>query len=68
MDDETTDIQLYALLRLKGFNISVATILRAKTALGWTLTASSFKTPTRSIKRLEWAKANLTMKTSLILV
>ncbi len=36
LDDETTAIQLYALLQLKGFNISLATILRARTTLEWT--------------------------------
>ena len=33
-DDETTAVQLYALCRQNGFNISLATILRARAALG----------------------------------
>ncbi len=59
LDDETTAIQLYALLRLKGFNISLATILRARTALGWTFRGSAYCQLIRNankIKRLEWAK------------
>ena len=59
LDDET---QLYALLRLKGFNISLPTILRARTALGWTFRGSAYCQLIREankLKRLDWAKANL---------
>ena len=62
LDDETTAIQLYALLQLKGFNISLATILRARTALGWTFRGSAYCQLIREankLKRLDWAKANL---------
>ena len=35
-DDETTAYQLHQLLREKGYSISLRTILRCRTALGWT--------------------------------
>ncbi len=41
LDNKTTDIQLYALLQLKGFKSSLVPILRAKIALGWTFRDSA---------------------------
>ena len=63
LDDETLAIQLYALLQLKGFNISLATTLRARIARGWTFIGSAYCQLIRDankVKRLNWAKANLT--------
>ena len=42
LDDETTAIQLFFLLRDNNVNISLATILRARTALGWTFRGSAY--------------------------
>ena len=50
-DDETSAIQLHHLLRQRGYNISIRTVLRCRTALGWTFRgmpiANSFAKPTR---------------------
>ena len=61
-DDETTAVQLYALCRQNDINISLATILRARTALGWTFRGSAYCQLIRDankVKRLQWATANL---------
>ncbi len=42
LDDETTAHQLYALLTRKGYSLSSRTILRCRTALGWTFRGSSY--------------------------
>ena len=36
LDDETTAHQLHALLESKGYNLSLKTILRCRSSLGWT--------------------------------
>ena len=62
LDDETTAIQLFFLLRDNNVTISLATILRARTALGWTFRGSAYYQLIRDVnkqKRLEWAQANL---------
>ena len=62
LDDETTAVQLYALLLEKGYNISLSTILRARSALGWTFRGSAYCQLIRDAnkkKRLDWATANL---------
>ena len=41
-DDETTAVQLHALLRRHGHNISPSTILRSRSALGWTFRGSAY--------------------------
>ena len=62
LDDETTATQLYAICCQNGFNISLATILRARTALGWTFRGSAYcqliREPNKA-KRLQWASAHL---------
>lgn len=62
LDDETTAIQLYSLCCKNGFNISLTTILRARTALGWTFRGSAYCQLIRDankVKRFQWAKDNL---------
>ncbi len=60
-DDETTAVQLHALLKSKGFDISLQTILRCRISLGWTFRGSAYCQLVRTVnkqKRLEWATAN----------
>ncbi len=60
-DDETTAVQLHALLQSKGYTISLPTILRCRTSLGWTFRGSSYCQLIREAnkeKRLEWATAH----------
>ena len=62
LDDETTAVQLFALCNQNGINISLATILRARTILGWTFRGSAYCQLIRDInkvKRRDWASANL---------
>ena len=58
-DDETTAIQLHALLTGMGHQLSRRTILRCRTALGWTFRGSAYcqliREPNK-LKRLEWAQ------------
>ena len=58
VDDETTATQLHAMLKARGYQISLRTILRCRTALGWTFRGSSYcqliRDPNK-VKRLEWA-------------
>ena len=58
-DDETTAHQLRCLLRQRGHNISIRTILRCRTSLGWTFRGSVYCQLIREEKRLEWAHDNL---------
>ena len=61
LDDEKTAVQLYALLLGKGYNISLLTILRARSALGW---SSAYCQLIREAnkRRLDWPNANLTYR------
>ena len=61
-DDETTAHQLHALLRSKGFTLSLCTVLRCRTSLGWTFRGSAYCQLIRQEnkqKRLAWARANV---------
>ena len=61
-DNETTALQLHALLVSRGYQISKKTILRCHTALGWTFRGSAYCQLIREsnkIKRLEWARQHL---------
>ena len=61
-DDETTALQLHALLVSRGYQISKKIILRYCTALGWTFHSSAYCQLIREsnkIKRLEWARQHL---------
>lgn len=61
-DDETTAVQLHALLRRHGHNISPSTILRSRSALGWTFRGSAYcqmiRQPNKE-KRLAFAREYL---------
>ena len=57
-DDETTAYQLHALLVSKGYPISINTILRCRSSLGWTFRGSAYCQMIREankVKRYEWA-------------
>ena len=61
-DDETTAYQLHRLLTEKGYSISLRTILRCRTALGWTFRGSAYCQLIRQQnkeKRLAWARQHL---------
>ena len=61
LDDETTAHQLHQLLVSKGFNISLRTVLRCRTSLGWTFRGSAYCQLIREVnkaKRLQWAIEN----------
>ena len=61
-DDETTAHQLHQLLIRRGYTISLRTILRCRTSLGWTFRGSSYCQLIRHAnkeKRLEWARLNI---------
>ena len=57
-DDETTAHQLHRLLASKGYNISLRTILRCCTSLGWTFSGSAYCQKPNKVKRLQWAIEN----------
>ena len=62
VDDETTAYQLHQLLTSKGYGLSLRTILRCRTTLGWTFRGSSYCQLIREAnkrKRLEWARQYL---------
>ena len=62
-DDETTAVQLHAMLREHGYSISLRTILRCQTSLGWTFRGSKYCQLIREVnkaKRLEWAQQYIT--------
>ena len=61
-DDETTAYQLHRLLTEKGYSISLRTILRCRTALGWTFRGSAYCQLIREankVKRLTWVQQHL---------
>ena len=60
-DDETTATQLHRMLVENGIDISLSTILRCHTSLGWTFRGSAYCQLIREnnkVKRLEWAQCN----------
>ena len=61
-DDEKTAIQLYHLLKARGHPLSLRTILRCRSALGWTFRGSAYcqliRQPNK-VKRLSWAQENV---------
>ena len=63
-DDETSAYQLHRLLRSRGYNISLCTILRCRKALGWTFRGSAYCQLIRNEnkqKRLDWARQNVNL-------
>ena len=58
-DDETTASQLHVILTRLGYKLSLRTILRCRTLLGWTFRGSAYCQLIRNankVKRLEWAR------------
>ena len=58
LDDETTTHQLHCILTSKGYNLSIDTILRCRSSLGWTFRGSAYCQLIRDVnkvKRYEWA-------------
>ena len=61
-DDETTAVQLHRILVARKYNITLRTVLRCRTALGWTFRGSAYCQlirETNKDKRLAWAQAHL---------
>ena len=59
VDDETTATQLHVLITNLGYHLSLRTILRCRTTLGWTFRGSAYYQLIREAnktKRLEWAR------------
>ena len=57
-DDETTAVQLHKILAQEGHPISLRTILRCRTELGWTFRGNAYCQliwNVNKVKRLEWA-------------
>ena len=58
LDDETSAVQLHRLLNDRGYSLSLRTILRCRTSLGWTFRGSAYcqliREPNKD-KRLAWA-------------
>ena len=61
-DDETTAVQLQHLLAVRGCRLSLRTILRSRSQLGWTFRGSAYCQLIRHAnveKRLRWAQQNM---------
>ena len=61
-DDETTAVQLHTLLLRHGHTMILKTVLRCRTALGWTFRGSAYCQLIRQqnkVKRLQWAQEHL---------
>ena len=62
LNDKTTAYQLHELLKTHGISISLRTVLRCRTSLGWTFRGSAYCQLIRHIhkeKRLAWARENV---------
>lgn len=67
LDDETTAFQLHALLTARGYKISIRTVLRCRTILGWTFRGSAYCQIVREAnrqKRLDFALFKIGTTTS----
>ena len=61
-DDESTATQLHKLLIHRGHNVSLRTVLRCRTTLGWTFHESAYCQlicTANKVARLQWARDNL---------
>ena len=61
-DGKTTAVQLHCILTDKGYRISLRTILRCRTSLGWTFRGSAYCQHIREsnkVKRLAWVREHL---------
>ena len=54
VDDETTATQLHQLLVHRGYDISICTVLRCKTTLGWTFRDSAYRQLIREANKAKW--------------
>ena len=57
-DDETTAYQLHRMINDSGYDVSLRTVLRCRTSLGWTFRGSAYRQLIRDankVKRQEWA-------------
>ena len=62
LHDETTTVQLYRLLRDRGYNVGLRTVLHCRTSLGWTFRGSAYCQHIHEcnrVKRLAWAQEHL---------
>ena len=62
LDDETTAVQLHKLLKDKGYDLSLRTVLRCRTALGWTFCGSAYCQLIRDANKrqhFDWAQSCL---------
>ena len=63
LDNETTASQLHSMLVSKGYNLSIKSIIRCRSSLGWTFRGSAYCQLIRAEnieKQLEWALKNQT--------
>ena len=61
-EDETTAVQLHALLASNGYSMTLKTVLRCRSSLGWTFRGSAYCQlirPENKGKRLQWAQEHL---------
>ena len=61
-DDESTTSQLHALLSREGHRLSLSTVLRCRSQLGWTYRGSAYCQvicDANKVKWLDWARANI---------
>ena len=61
-DDETTATQLHRLLQQRGYTLSLRTVLRCRSVLGWTFRGSAYCQLIRDVnkqKRLAWARQHI---------
>ena len=64
LNDKTTVYQLHELLKTHGISISLCTVLRCRTSLGWTFRDSAYCQlirHTHKEKRLAWARENVNL-------
>lgn len=65
IDDETTAYQLHRMLTEKGYSISLRTILRCRTALGWTFRGSAYCQFEKPINRSDFSGHSNTLVSHL---
>ena len=63
LDDETTATELHAFFNSRAYLLSLRTIVRCHSSLGWTFRGSPYcqliQNGTHKVKKLEWAKKNI---------
>ena len=60
-DDETTAVQLHAMLRDHGYNILLWTILHYRTLLGWTFRGSKYCQLIHEVNKVKTESFDLTV-------